>query len=122
MSIAANLNILIWIPLDTWCCCYYRSSFRRKSQCSIFLHGAETHSVDPSVDPSGFCRAMSPPLVIPFISSIFIPSNVLVQDQISTSYKQVKYWFTSNFTLLSQLTEKMAALQLSEHKYNNLFW
>ena len=86
------------------------------------MHGAETHSVDPSVDPSGFCRAMSPPLVIPFISSIFIPSNVLVQDQISTSYKQVKYWFTSNFTLLSQLTEKMAALQLTEHKYNNLFW
>ena len=35
---------------------------------------------------------------------------------------QVKYWFTSNFTLLSQLTEKVAALQLTEHKYNNLFW
>ena len=90
----------------------------------FFLHGAETHSVDPSVDPSGFCRAMSPTLIIPFISFQFL-YLLMSWYKIKSAHltnSQVKYWFTSNFTLLSQLTEKVAALQLTEHKYNNLFW
>ena len=57
-------------------------------------------------------------------SSIVIPSIVLVQPQISTSYKPVKhranFHLISKFMLMSQITEKVIASQLIEHSCNNL--
>ena len=56
--------------------------------------------------------------------SIVIPSNALVQPQISTSYKPVKhsanFHLVSKFMLMSQITEKVIASQLIEHSCNNL--